>query len=307
MTVAAGRDTRRAPARDAERLLALGRAELDALFARSEAGPVPDGEYRGTLIAPLSPVRLRGAGALAGGHAWRGKVFDAGAGRVVNRVLPFGLRAVTAEVLRGQAGWTGANASSSTTHGPRWSRAASATSCGWSGPASTSAGRIGAASGLPTSRSRLDQRGPRFAPPTRPRAWITKCRGGGVAGCRPLDSREERRRCLPAPALPACIRPRPPPRTALAPALGVPLSVLQLRPGQSRVMSWVRISSRHSRFSPRMLLALADRSPASAAWFLAEGARVVAQGTASRSPPRLAGPSGLPRRLPPNEGGAEIW
>ena len=101
MTVAAGRDTRRAPARDVARLLALGRAELDALFAGSEAGPVPDGEYRGTLIAPLSPAFLRGAGALAGGLAWRGKVFDAKAGRVVNRVLPFGLRAVAAEVRRG--------------------------------------------------------------------------------------------------------------------------------------------------------------------------------------------------------------
>ena len=102
MAVAAGRrDTRRAPARVVARLFALGRAELDALFARSEAGPVPDGEYRGTLIAPLSPAFLRGAGALAGGLAWRGKVFDAAAGRVVNRVLPFGFRAVAAEVRRG--------------------------------------------------------------------------------------------------------------------------------------------------------------------------------------------------------------
>ena len=60
MPVIAGRDTRRAPARDVVRLLALGRAELDALFAGLEAGPVPDGEYRGTLIAPLSPAFLRG-------------------------------------------------------------------------------------------------------------------------------------------------------------------------------------------------------------------------------------------------------
>ncbi len=99
MTVAAGgRDTWRAPARDVARLLALGRAELDALFARSEAGPVPNGEYRGTLIAPLSPAFLRGAGTLVGSLVWRWKVFDAKAGRVVNRVLPFGLRAVAAEV-----------------------------------------------------------------------------------------------------------------------------------------------------------------------------------------------------------------
>ncbi|CAA9521971.1 MAG: hypothetical protein AVDCRST_MAG13-3435 [uncultured Solirubrobacteraceae bacterium] len=56
-----------------------------------------------------------------------------------------------------------------------------------------------------------------------------------------------------------------------------------------------------------MLLALADRSPASTASFLAEGARVVAQGAASHSRPRRAGSSGSPPRLAPDEGGAELW
>ena len=49
----AGRHTPEAPGQDAGRLLALRRAELDALFARAEAGPLPDGECRGTLILPL--------------------------------------------------------------------------------------------------------------------------------------------------------------------------------------------------------------------------------------------------------------
>ncbi len=62
---------------------------------------MPDGEYRGTLILPLHAAPLRGIAALAGRMAWRGKVFDAGTRRVTNRVLPFGLRAVTAEVRRG--------------------------------------------------------------------------------------------------------------------------------------------------------------------------------------------------------------
>ena len=97
----AGRDTRKAPAHDATQLLVLRRAELDALFARAEAGPVPDGEYRGTLILPLNAVPLRGAAASAGRMAWRGKVFDAGARRVMNRMLPFGVRAVAAELRRG--------------------------------------------------------------------------------------------------------------------------------------------------------------------------------------------------------------
>jgi hypothetical protein len=76
---------------DVGQLLRLPRAELNALFARSDAGPVPDGEYRGTLILSLTLRVLRGAAAMAGSLVWRGKVFDAGAGRVTNRVLPLGL------------------------------------------------------------------------------------------------------------------------------------------------------------------------------------------------------------------------
>ncbi len=99
----AGRHTGKAPGQGAAQLLALRRAELDALFARAEAGPVPDGEYRGTLILPLDAAPLRGAAAMAGRLAWRGKVFGAGARRVTNRVLPFGVRAVTAEVRKAQS------------------------------------------------------------------------------------------------------------------------------------------------------------------------------------------------------------
>jgi hypothetical protein len=85
---------------DAAHLLRLTRAELDALFARSDAGPVPDGECRGTLIVPLDAVALRGAAALVGNLAWRGKAFDAKAGRATNLLSPFGIRAATAEVRK---------------------------------------------------------------------------------------------------------------------------------------------------------------------------------------------------------------
>ena len=62
---------------------------------------MPEGEYRGTFILPLDAVPQRGIAASAGRMAWHGKVFDAGARRVTNRVLPFGVRAVTAEVCSG--------------------------------------------------------------------------------------------------------------------------------------------------------------------------------------------------------------
>jgi hypothetical protein len=101
--VTAAQDTRKAPPHDAAQLLALRRADLDEVFARAEEGPIPDGEYRGTLILPLGSVPLRGVAASVGRMAWRGKIFDAGTRRVVNRVLPFGVRAVAAEVGRGSS------------------------------------------------------------------------------------------------------------------------------------------------------------------------------------------------------------
>jgi hypothetical protein len=92
------RETRNASPYSARQLLRLPRAELDELFAGAKAGPMPDGEYRGTLILPLEAVPMRGLAAMVGRLAWRGKVFNAGTRRVINRVLPFGVRAVTAEV-----------------------------------------------------------------------------------------------------------------------------------------------------------------------------------------------------------------
>ena len=99
--VTTARDRRNATPHGPAQLLRLRRAELDGLFVGAEAGPVPGGEYRGTLILPLDAVPLRGIAASAGSMAWRGKVFDAGARRVTNRVLLFGGRAVTAEVRSG--------------------------------------------------------------------------------------------------------------------------------------------------------------------------------------------------------------
>jgi hypothetical protein len=56
------------------------------------------------LILPLDSGALRSIAALIGRIAWRGKVFDSQAGRVTNRILPFGLRAITADVQKG-ASW----------------------------------------------------------------------------------------------------------------------------------------------------------------------------------------------------------
>jgi hypothetical protein len=81
-------------------LLQLSREELDDLFRASTAGELPDGHVEGIFLAvPLLDVS-RLASALIRLLAWRGKVFDAARGEVVNEVLPFRIRAVRAHVRR---------------------------------------------------------------------------------------------------------------------------------------------------------------------------------------------------------------
>ncbi|HET6520333.1 MAG TPA: hypothetical protein VFG47_11050 [Geminicoccaceae bacterium] len=83
-------------------LCRLSGRELDELFRRSPAGAVPDGEAEGVgLVLTGTPLGRPMARALR--LAWRGKVFDAAGGTLVNRVLPFRLRAVRAKVYEGRS------------------------------------------------------------------------------------------------------------------------------------------------------------------------------------------------------------
>ena len=89
---------------DVGKLLAMSQSELDSLFEASEAGPIPDGEARGTaIIAPGSSFSKEIA-TLISHFAWQGKVFDGKTGTLKNRILPFGLNAIIAKVYKG-ASW----------------------------------------------------------------------------------------------------------------------------------------------------------------------------------------------------------
>jgi hypothetical protein len=88
---------------DVPRLLEMSEHELDELFSRSPAGPVPDGEYDGTAIAAPDTEFAEVAAKLAHLLAWRGKVFDAERGVLRNRVTPFDLHAIVATVYRGES------------------------------------------------------------------------------------------------------------------------------------------------------------------------------------------------------------
>ncbi|EJL35107.1 hypothetical protein [Novosphingobium sp. AP12] len=80
--------------------LKMEQAELDAVFSAHQAGPIPDGEAKGTaIIAPGTSVSDEIA-KLINIFAWQGKVFDADRGFLRNAILPFGLKAIVAKVYK---------------------------------------------------------------------------------------------------------------------------------------------------------------------------------------------------------------
>jgi hypothetical protein len=86
---------------DANQLLAMSQAELDALFSAHEAGPIPNGEAEGTAIIAPGTVFSPEIAALINIFAWKGKVFDGAAGFLRNEILAFGLKAIVARVYKG--------------------------------------------------------------------------------------------------------------------------------------------------------------------------------------------------------------
>ena len=85
---------------DANQLLAMSQAELDALFSAHDAGPIPDGEAEGTAIIAPGTVFSPEIAAVINIFAWKGKVFDAAAGFLRNEILPFELKAIVARVYK---------------------------------------------------------------------------------------------------------------------------------------------------------------------------------------------------------------
>jgi hypothetical protein len=89
---------------DAAQLLKMSQAELDDLFRASPAGDIPDGQANGTaIIAPGTPQSADIA-QLIRVFGWQGKVFDAKAGTLQNRVTALGVEAIVAQVYKG-ASW----------------------------------------------------------------------------------------------------------------------------------------------------------------------------------------------------------
>jgi len=85
---------------DVKDLLKMPQADLDALFGRLEAGPIPNGAAKGTaIIAPGHSLNDEIADFVSL-FAWQGKEFNAARGFLTNRITPFGLNAIVAMVYK---------------------------------------------------------------------------------------------------------------------------------------------------------------------------------------------------------------
>lgn len=85
---------------DVDKLLTLSQQDLDALFTKSSAGDIPDGEADGTAIVAPGTKFSSTIAHFISNFAWQGKVFDAKKGVLKNKILPFGLNAIIAKVYK---------------------------------------------------------------------------------------------------------------------------------------------------------------------------------------------------------------
>src|SRR5262245_25847732 len=81
-------------------LLKMSQAELDDLFRSSEAGPMPDGDGRGTAVIAPGTWLGRIIGWIARALFWQGKVFDAKRGMLINKVSCLSFKAIKARVYK---------------------------------------------------------------------------------------------------------------------------------------------------------------------------------------------------------------
>ncbi|MGE3075040.1 MAG: hypothetical protein AB7N24_14900 [Dehalococcoidia bacterium] len=88
-------------------LLDLSQDELDDLFRKSEAGPIPAGAAAGTVIMHPGTVFADIAAEAAEAVAWQGKVFDPATKTLKNKVTAAGVQEVQAAVDFGESWFDG--------------------------------------------------------------------------------------------------------------------------------------------------------------------------------------------------------
>jgi hypothetical protein len=84
-------------------LLAMSDAQLDALFHKSSAGKIPNGEGAGTAIIQPGSSASRGIANVVHQFVWKGKLFDAAKGELRNKILAGGHKAIVAKVYKSKS------------------------------------------------------------------------------------------------------------------------------------------------------------------------------------------------------------
>jgi len=91
----------------AQDIALMTRDQVDELFRHGEVGAIPEGRADGTaIIWPGNPVEPM-VEALVQAVAWQGKVLSSNTRGLRNRILPFGVQAIAAEVYRGRSWFDG--------------------------------------------------------------------------------------------------------------------------------------------------------------------------------------------------------
>jgi hypothetical protein len=85
---------------DSAQLLKMSQAQLNELFGKSPSGPIPNGEAKGTPLIATGTVFSSEIAEIVNIFVWRGKTFNAENGTLTNRILPFGLNAIVANVYK---------------------------------------------------------------------------------------------------------------------------------------------------------------------------------------------------------------
>jgi len=85
---------------DASQLLKMSKSELDDLFHSSAAGDIPQGDTDGTVIANAGTFLAKVNAKAAHLVAWQGKVFSPATEDLKNKITPFRMQRIRAQVYK---------------------------------------------------------------------------------------------------------------------------------------------------------------------------------------------------------------
>lgn len=84
-------------------LMKMSQAELDELYKNSPIGSIPDGDSNGTAIVAAGSLLGQILASIIKLLLWQGKVFYRDREFLVNKISPFRLKAIKAQVYRGDS------------------------------------------------------------------------------------------------------------------------------------------------------------------------------------------------------------